>query len=605
MSKAKTKPAEATEPASKPPARQESARETFESIVVAFVLAFLFRTFIAEAFVIPTGSMAPTLFGRHKDVVCPQCQFAYEVGASDELDEEGSLLLRRISKATCPNCRYEAEIKEMPVYKGDRILVNKFPYEIADPSRWDVCVFKFPEVPERNYIKRMIGLPGEAIRLNRGDVYARKSGAADFQIQRKDDVSKQDAIQINVYDDRHPPKALFAKGWPERWSGMRPTPNDEAVGGYSPDPDLWKLDAAARSHRLEAVSDELSWLRYRHIVPQAFDWKNLEEDKAPAADPKPQLITDYYGYNSFRTNEANDDIFWVGDLTVSGRLNVDGPLSPNAAAVLELVEGYRQYRCEIDLATGEATLMRSDDLNPTGPFVTMGQAKTAIRGPGGHTFRFANVDDRLVVWIDGSVVPFGENGVYQPPVLPGPQPLDLSPVGVAVRGAKATVSELVLRRDIYYRAEQVANDDRFNHKESKGEEIDHLMERTSLRDALVNPREYARIYAEKAGSVEFNPLRDDEFFVMGDNSPRSMDSRLWPNRRGAENRHAVPRHAFVGKAFMIYWPHGIPFLNNGKGYPVIYHTVPKDNNGQPLTENYAANSFPFYPQFGRWLSRIR
>ena len=47
-------------------------RETIESIAIAFVLAFLFRTFEAEAFVIPTGSMAPTLMGRHKDVICPE-----------------------------------------------------------------------------------------------------------------------------------------------------------------------------------------------------------------------------------------------------------------------------------------------------------------------------------------------------------------------------------------------------------------------------------------------------------------------------------------------------------------------------------------------------
>lgn len=605
MSKAKSKPAESSEPAPKPPGRQESARETFESIVVAFVLAFLFRTFIAEAFVIPTGSMAPTLFGRHKDVVCPQCKFAYEVGASEELDDEGNQLLRRISKATCPNCRYEAEIKELSVFKGDRILVNKFPYEIADPSRWDVCVFKFPEVPERNYIKRMIGLPGEAIRLSRGDVYARKSGEADFRIQRKDDANKQDSIQIVVYDDQHPPQALLKQGWPERWSGMRSTPEDDSQGGYTPDAALWKIDAAARRYLLENASEEFTWLRYRHIVPQLFDWKNIDDGKGPAAEPKPQLITDYYGYNSFRSHEANDDIFWVGDLTVSGRVQVQNPLGPQAAAILELVEGYRQYRCEIDFATGEATLSRSDDLNPTGPFVTMGQAKTALKGPGEHRFKFANVDDRLVLWIDGREVSFGDGAIYQPPVLPGPQPADLSPVGVAIRGAKATVSELLIRRDIYYRAEQVANDDRFNHKESKGEEIDHLMDRTPLREALNNPREYARIYAEKAGPVEFAPLKDDEFFVMGDNSPRSMDSRLWPNRRGADNRHAVPRHAFVGKAFMIYWPHGIPFLNNGKGYPLIYHSVPKDGNGTPATDNYAANSVPFYPQFGRWLYRIR
>ncbi len=604
MSKVKTKVAETAEPAPKNVGKQESARETFESIVVAFVLAFLFRTFIAEAFVIPTGSMAPTLFGRHKDVVCPQCQFHYEVGASDELDEEGNLLLKRISHATCPNCRFEADIRELPVFKGDRILVNKFPYEIADPGRWDVCVFKFPEIPERNYIKRMIGLPGEAIRISRGDVYARKAGEADFRIQRKADPNKQDALQIIVYDDAHPPQGLLEHGWPERWTGVRAAPEAEAQGGYLPDDESWAMDAKARTHSLENATEEFAWLRYRHIVGQPFDWKNVEEKLPPASDPKPQLITDFYGYNSFRTGDISDDIFWVGDLTVSGLLDIHGQPGGNAAALLELVEGHRQYRCEINLVSGEATLSRSDDLNPAGPFVELGKAATKLRGAGAHRFRFANVDDRVVLWIDGSVISFGDAAEYQPPVLPGPQPGDLAPVGIAVRGVKATVSDLLLRRDIYYRAERVSDDDRFSHKESTGEEVDGLLMRTTLRDALSTPREYARIYQEKAGPVEFAPLSEDEFFVMGDNSPRSQDSRLWSNRRHAVNRHAVPRHAFVGKAFMIYWPHGIPFLNDGKGYPVLYHSVPQPQ-GQPITENYPAYTFPFYPQFGRWLARIR
>ena len=55
-------------------------RETIESIVVAFTLALLFRAFEAEAFVIPTGSMAPALMGRHKDLVCMACGRDYWVG---------------------------------------------------------------------------------------------------------------------------------------------------------------------------------------------------------------------------------------------------------------------------------------------------------------------------------------------------------------------------------------------------------------------------------------------------------------------------------------------------------------------------------------------
>ncbi len=63
-------------------------RETIESIAMAIVLAFLFRAFVAEAFVIPTGSMAPTLMGQHKDVQCPQCGYWYEAGASIENTED-------------------------------------------------------------------------------------------------------------------------------------------------------------------------------------------------------------------------------------------------------------------------------------------------------------------------------------------------------------------------------------------------------------------------------------------------------------------------------------------------------------------------------------
>ncbi len=67
-------------------------RETIEQIVIAFILAFVFRTFAAEPFVIPTGSMAPTLFGRHKEYDCAGCGYHNVIGASDEVNEETSLL---------------------------------------------------------------------------------------------------------------------------------------------------------------------------------------------------------------------------------------------------------------------------------------------------------------------------------------------------------------------------------------------------------------------------------------------------------------------------------------------------------------------------------
>ena len=94
MSKRPPPPAPKRPPTTAPTAQQSHAaaiRETIESIAIAFVLAFLFRTFEAEAFVIPTGSMAPTLMGRHKDLECPQCGYNFQVSASEEVERDGAL----------------------------------------------------------------------------------------------------------------------------------------------------------------------------------------------------------------------------------------------------------------------------------------------------------------------------------------------------------------------------------------------------------------------------------------------------------------------------------------------------------------------------------
>ncbi|MGO9108634.1 MAG: S26 family signal peptidase [Thermoguttaceae bacterium] len=82
-------------------------RETVELVIIAFVLAFLFRTFEAEAFVMPTGSMAPTLMGKHKDLECPMCHYRYQVSASDRPNSD---VATRVYHATCPMCRFTADL---------------------------------------------------------------------------------------------------------------------------------------------------------------------------------------------------------------------------------------------------------------------------------------------------------------------------------------------------------------------------------------------------------------------------------------------------------------------------------------------------------------
>src|SRR5271166_4524660 len=203
------------------PRPSESHRETVEAIVVALILALVVRGFEAQAFVIPTGSMAPTLMGRHKELSCPQCGFVYSVNASQEV--EGPSLPRQVFSGICVNCRYQARgLTEAPSFKGDRILVMMFPYDLpflpgsSPPERWDVVVFRYPEEPEVSYIKRLVGLPGETIRITHGDIYVKPPGGDAYALTRKP-LKHQSAMQINVYDDRHQSRTLAADPQWRRW----------------------------------------------------------------------------------------------------------------------------------------------------------------------------------------------------------------------------------------------------------------------------------------------------------------------------------------------------------------------------------------------------
>ncbi|MFA5783743.1 MAG: signal peptidase I, partial [Phycisphaerae bacterium] len=72
----------------------------------------------------------------------------------------------------CPSCGFYYDPTEpVHVAKGDKILALKFQYQFVEPKRWDVIVFKNPMNPAENYIKRLIGKPGEKVEIIDGDIY--------------------------------------------------------------------------------------------------------------------------------------------------------------------------------------------------------------------------------------------------------------------------------------------------------------------------------------------------------------------------------------------------------------------------------------------------
>jgi signal peptidase I len=603
-------------PSDKP---KETIRDFVEQIVVAIILAMLIRGFDAEAFVIPTGSMAPTLMGRHKEITCPQCGLLYAINASDEIDQfvvdkrqEAARRLEEAEKAAdrvaaaerslqnavqsgdrsqveaageylerakyelknapdqiekanqtleqcheagiCVNCRYRTVVDDMPSFKGDRILVMKFPYELPSlpysggPSRWDVVVFRYPEKPETNYIKRLVGMPGEELRIFHGDIYTRPAGSTDpFQIQRKPLVHQQ-SMQMLVYDDHYRPSAL--KGKPE-WNRWNPSSSiketSEGTFTFNPEPEA-------------AWSD----LRYRHLLPDPEQWLAIEKAAALPRAPRPTLITDFYSYNTntspyyenwHQKSEGWLQTNWVGDLTLACRVDLQAT-PPGSIARFELVKAGISNRCEVDLATGVASLFHGEK--------KLGEAPTELKATGAHDVSFANVDDRLTLWVDGSTIfedglPYDDGTNF--PYIPNKK--DLDPVGVAFKGAKASVSDLVLKRDIYYTQTPAESDYRIP---GTGDSMDREADGeygavTRMFDFLGDPARFSAL--ANLGSHEY-VINPDRFMMMGDNSPKSSDSRAWSTKDAAwrsEDRSTweVPRSLLIGKAFFVYWPHGKPF----------------------------------------------
>ena len=139
-------------------ARKSVLREYFESIVIAVILALFVRTWAVQAFKIPTGSM------------------------------ENNLLI------------------------GDHLLVNKFvfgpsaaPLErtllpMRDIRRGDIVVFKYPDEPERDFIKRVIGLPGETVELRNKKVFVNGTPLDEPYVHFLD--AAQHAQEVTSFDVR-------------------------------------------------------------------------------------------------------------------------------------------------------------------------------------------------------------------------------------------------------------------------------------------------------------------------------------------------------------------------------------------------------------------
>lgn len=527
-------------------------------LALSFVIAvILLRTFVLEGYLISTGSMAPGLLGFHRRIVCPSCSSVFAFGVAFDESVDGSVSRFQEPQgprryATCPNCgQTDILVTGVPNSHGDQLLVQKHVYDLRPPRRWETLVFLNPASPDEAYVKRVTGLPGEQIQIINGDVFingeiARKSwqqqldmripvsdmkhlaSSDDWQMPWDIDDGWQAERGALVTDSAaagsSPVRWLRFRNW--RWSGghhLSETPLSRSDGERDWQRFLDRVDALPVTWVSRVRFDaEREVLRCEGVMPEDLQRDLLRSSESEAFRSAVNRlaalshlgpVTDRYGYNAMVSAGES----FVTDLMLETVLEwTDAPESILVQLPIEhLTYGVaihpRAHRLDL-LSVNDGRVLSSSPLPELSTRVALA---------------VSNIDHQIVVAVDGvvAVEPFPiaptiqtgpsdqsiSDGTGQPPE---PEKAERLAVlleqqkrwAVGVRGGQVRVSQLTMFRDVHYTPGRRKN-------------------------AIDTP---------------FH-IPDGCYFVQGDNSPVSSDSRNW-------DQPCVPHDLLIGKPFLVHLP---------------------------------------------------
>lgn len=300
-------------------------RSNLEAFGVAILAAVLLKWFCIEAYQIPTSSMQPTLMGS----------------------------------------------KEASVY--DRILVDKLLQTIRDPKRWDITVFKYPLQKNQNYVKRMVGMPNDRLRIAGGNVYqvTDEGGQRSYRIERK-----PDDLQARMWKNVYPARRLVrseGKAIPESFGVTPSGPFAEDADGFSVALDGGQARLYFRDEKDGGMVDRV-WDGYPTAVAQLIREQNPLD--------RPQEI--------------------VPDVRLTASVTAPSTLDEFAIEIEVLRPNLPKWTYALLARGGKAHLLvRENDGKVLGE-----SPEFAFELPAGSavTVAFAHVDDQLIAWRDGTEV---------------------------------------------------------------------------------------------------------------------------------------------------------------------------------------------------------
>lgn len=432
-------------------------RRWIERLVLLAVAVVVCRTWYVQGLFVPVrvegGSMAGTLVGRHREVRCADCGYRFDCQVSGA---------RRV-RAVCPNCGFaDNRVAGLPAVDGDRVLVSRSVYSLRPPSRWEVVALHEVGRESRLCVKRVVGLPGEAVQVRHGDVYV------DGKVERKS-LAVQRRLALLVYDADLPPG-----GDPP----PKPRWRDEQVGTG------WGEFDGRFAHPAVPGRSRVDWLTFHHLVRPA----------ASGGEPTEVPLANRHAYNQDRPRRP-EETRPVADVLLSFRIvRTFG----QGALLVRATDGGEEFLLEIDPTQASYRVTRNGKA-----------ADPPCEGDlpedlAGHRVEVSLFDRQLLVALDGKPV-------ARWPFEGTPPPEGTSrPFAFGSKGLGLEIQDVKVFRDVYYTHPAGPHG----------------------RWGLQKPVQLGR----------------DEYFVLGDNSAISEDSRTWEVGPG------VPRAYLLGKPFLVHFP---------------------------------------------------
>lgn len=390
-------------------------RDNLEAFGVAILAAVLLKPMIIEAYQIPTSSMQPTLMGS----------------------------------------------AEAGVY--DRILVDKLRYEIFEPKRWDIVVFRYPIRRNQNYVKRLAGMPGDRLRIAGGNLWhVGEDGEVDHVLR------KPDRIQRGLWKEIYP--ARTAVGSPGK---VLNTFFSGAIGKWSEDGTTLKAEPSSSGRTLLTYLDTPN----RGLSNQVYDGypgfvaRAIRQNGGAGAGGSRGVQDARMAFTL--TAERPPTVL---------RMKLDLRPAAHSRRTYELVVKDGQARLRVKVAEEERAVSEP--------------VPCALEAGGSTRLAFAHIDDRLLGWIDGEQVLEVEVGTAR--VL---HPLETGQVTLSVEtegGGGLAFGDVKVERDLHYVPTGLEDDLENLVKEGEQALLNHVIE-----------------------------IPEGHYMMLGDNTLASADSRQW------------------------------------------------------------------------------